>query len=105
MKGPAWTVATACASATHAIGQAFHMLRSGQAPLALVGGTEACLTVGTLKAWEALRVLSADTCRPFSKDRSGLVLGEGAAVLVLETREGALGRGARAFMPSCADLA
>jgi nodulation protein E len=97
LKGPAWTVATACASGTHAIGQAFHMVRTGQAPVALAGGTEACLTVGTIKSWEALRVLSSDTCRPFSKTRSGMVLGEGAAMLVLETRERALARGARVY--------
>jgi nodulation protein E len=70
------------------------MVRSGQAPVAIAGGTEACLTVGTLKAWEALRILSNDTCRPFSKNRSGLVLGEGAAILVLESRERAVARGA-----------
>jgi nodulation protein E len=97
LKGPAWTVASACASGTHAIGQAFHLLRSGQVPLALAGGSEACLTVGTIKCWEALRVLSSDTCRPFSKTRSGMVLGEGAAMLVLETRESALKRDARIY--------
>jgi nodulation protein E len=97
LKGPTYSVATACASGTHAIGQAFHMLRSGQAPVAIAGGAEACITVGTLKGWEALRVLSSDTCRPFSKTRSGLVLGEGAAVVVLETRERALARGARIY--------
>ena len=97
LKGPAWTVASACASGTHAIGQAFHLLRSGQAPVALAGGTEACLTVGTIKCWEALRVLSSDTCRPFSKTRSGIVLGEGAAMFVLETRENALKRDARIY--------
>jgi len=97
LKGPTWTVATACASGTHAIGQAFHMLRSGQAPVALAGGTEACITVGTLKCWEALRVLTPDTCRPFSKTRSGIVLGEGAAMLLLETRDSAVKRGARIY--------
>jgi nodulation protein E len=97
LKGPAWTVASACASGTHAIGQAFQMLRSGQVPVAIAGGTEACLTVGTLKCWEALRVLSSDTCRPFSKTRSGTVLGEGAAMMVLETRERALERGVRVY--------
>ncbi|MDR3422778.1 MAG: beta-ketoacyl-[acyl-carrier-protein] synthase family protein [Xanthobacteraceae bacterium] len=94
IKGPSFTVASACSSGTHAIGQAFQMVRSGQVPVALTGGTEACLTVGTIKCWEALRVLSADTCRPFSKTRSGLVLGEGAAMFVLETRERAMARGA-----------
>lgn len=97
LKGPTWNVATACASATHAFGQAFHMVRSGQAPAALTGGTEACLTVGTVKCWEALHVLTEDTCRPFSKTRSGIVLGEGAAMLVLERRDDALARGARVY--------
>ena len=97
LKGPTYTVATACASGTHAIGQAFHMVRSGQAPLAIAGGTEACITVGTMKGWEALRVLSSDTCRPFSMTRSGLVLGEGSAMIVLEPRERAVKRGARIY--------
>ena len=97
LKGPAFCVATACAAGTHAIGLAFHMLRSGQAPVAVAGGAEACLTVGTIKGWEALRVLSQDTCRPFSRTRSGLVLGEGAAVLLLEERAHALARGARVY--------
>jgi nodulation protein E len=94
LKGPTFTIASACASGTHAIGQAFHMVRAGQAPIAVAGGTEACITVGTIKGWEALRVLSTDTCRPFSKTRSGLVLGEGAAMFVIEPRERAVARGA-----------
>ncbi len=94
LKGPTFMVASACSSGTHAIGQAFHMVRLGQAPVALAGGTEACVTVGTIKGWEALRVLSSDTCRPFSRTRSGLVLGEGAAMFVLESRERAMARGA-----------
>ena len=97
LRGPTWTVATACASGAHAVGQAFQMVRNGQAPMAVAGGADACLTVGTIKAWEALRVLSADTCRPFSKNRSGLVLGEGAAMFVLEPRDRALARGARVY--------
>jgi nodulation protein E len=97
LKGPTYCVATACASGTHAIGQAFHMVRSGQAPIAIAGGSEACLTVGTIKGWEALRVLASDTCRPFSKNRSGLVLGEGAAIMVLEPRERAVARGAQIY--------
>jgi nodulation protein E len=97
LKGPTFCVATACAAGTHAIGLAFHMLRNGQASVALAGGAEACLTAGTIKAWEGLRVLSQDNCRPFSRTRSGLVLGEGAAVLVLEERSHALARGARVY--------
>ena len=97
LKGPTYSIATACASGTHAIGQAFQMVRSGQSPIAVAGGAEACLTVGTIKAWEALRILSSDTCRPFSKNRSGLVLGEGAAILVLESYERAATRGARIY--------
>ena len=94
LKGPSYSVASGCASGTHAIGQAFHLIRSGGAPVAIAGGSEACLTLGTIKAWEALRVLSNDTCRPFSKNRTGLVLGEGAAILVLEARDRAVARDA-----------
>ena len=94
MQGPAYTVSTACSSAAHAIGQAFWMVRSGMAPMAIAGGSEAPMFLGGLKAWEAMRVISNDTCRPFSANRSGLVLGEGGAMLVLETLEGAVARGA-----------
>ena len=97
LKGPAFCTSTACAAGTHAIGMAFHLVRSGQATIAVAGGAEACLTAGTIKAWESLRVLSQDTCRPFSRTRSGLVLGEGAAVLLLEDRAQALARGARVY--------
>lgn len=92
--GPAWTTSTACSSASHAIGQAFWMLRNGSAECALVGGAEAPFTLGVLRVWEAMRVLSSDTCRPFSRDRKGLVLGEGAAILVLEPMDRAVARGA-----------
>jgi nodulation protein E len=95
IQGPSYTISTACASSAHAIGQAFHMVRSGTAPVAIAGGSEAPLYFGNLKAWEAMRVISKDTCRPFSSDRSGLVLGEGAAMLVLEPLEAALARGAK----------
>jgi nodulation protein E len=94
LRGPAFVVASACASATHAIGQAFHMIRSGMVTCAVTGGAEACITFGTLRGWEAMRIMAPDACRPFSRDRAGMVLGEGAAVLVLETLEHALGRGA-----------
>ena len=94
-QGPVWTVSTACSSANHAIGQAFWLVRHGLADVALTGGSEAPFTYGSLKAWEALRVVSPDTCRPFSKGRAGMVLGEGAGMLVLEPIDRALARGAR----------
>jgi nodulation protein E len=97
LKGMTFAVASACASGTHAIGLAFRAIRSGDADCAVAGGAEACVTVGTLMGWEALRVLSFDTCRPFSKDRSGLVIGEGSAMLVLEELEHALARGAKIY--------
>ena len=97
LKGTTFAVASACASGTHAIGLAFRAIRAGDTDIALSGGSEACVTVGTLMAWEALRVLSFDTCRPFSKGRSGLVVGEGSAVLVLEELEHALARGAKIY--------
>jgi nodulation protein E len=97
LKGSTFAVASACASGTHAIGLAFRSIRSGDTDVALSGGSEASITLGTLLAWEALRVLSFDTCRPFSKGRSGLVIGEGSAVLVLEERDHALARGARIY--------
>jgi nodulation protein E len=93
--GPVYTVATACSSANHAIGQAFWMVRNGSVEVAIAGGSEAPFSLGLLKSWEALRVVSPDTCRPFSRDRHGLILGEGAAMLVLEPLDRALSRGAR----------
>src|SRR6516225_1974520 len=94
LRGPAFAVASACASATHAIGLAFHLVRSGGATCAVTGGTDACITFGTMKGWEAMRVMAPDTCRPFSRDRKGMVIGEGAAVVVLETMEHAQQRSA-----------
>src|SRR5437870_5164007 len=93
--GPAFTISTACSSSSHAIGQAFWMVRGGVTDLAIAGGSEAVFSMGFLKAWEAMRVVSPDTCRPFSKDRTGMILGEGGAMLVLEPLEKALARGAR----------
>ena len=95
--GPTYTISTACSSANHAIGQAFWMVRSGAAALAITGGSEAVFSLGFLKAWEAMRVVSPDTCRPFSKDRRGLILGEGGAMLVLEPLEAARARGAHIY--------
>lgn len=94
LRGPAFAVASACASANHALGQALLLLRSGAAEVAVAGGTEACITVSGVKAWEAMRVLADDTCRPFSRHRRGLVLGEGAGIFVLETLQHAQARGA-----------
>jgi nodulation protein E len=95
--GPTYTISTACSSSNHAIGQAFWLVRSGAVRLAIAGGSEAVFSLGFLKAWEAMRVVSPDTCRPFSKDRRGLILGEGGAMLVLESLESAQGRGARIY--------
>ena len=94
LRGPVFAVASACASSNHAIAQALMLLQTGAADVALTGGAEACITVGTVKAWEAMRVMADDTCRPFSKGRKGLVLGEGAGVFVLEILEHAQARGA-----------
>ena len=94
LTGPAFAVVSACASANHAIAQAFEMVRSGKVDFAVTGGTEACITVPTVKAWEAVRVTADDTCRPFCKQRRGMVLGEGAGIFVLEEYEHARRRGA-----------
>ncbi|RYH03442.1 beta-ketoacyl-[acyl-carrier-protein] synthase family protein [Salipiger sp. IMCC34102] len=95
IRGPVSTVSTACASSNHAMGQALALIRAGQADVMLTGGSEAMLCFGGIKAWEGLRVMARDTCRPFSADRTGLVQGEGAAVFVFEERERALARGAK----------
>jgi nodulation protein E len=97
ISGPAYTVSTACSSSSHAIGQAFRMVRDGQVELAITGGSEAPFSFGFLKAWEAMRVVSPDTCRPFSLGRQGMILGEGGAMLVLEPLEAARARGARPY--------
>ncbi len=104
LQGPNETYSTACASSAIAIGKAFRTIRHGYAHTMLAGGTEALLTLGAIKSWEALRVLAFEdkanpsaSCRPFSKDRSGLVLGEGAAILVLEEMTRAKARGANIY--------
>ena len=94
LRGPAFAVASACASSNHALAQALMLLQTGAADVAVSGGVEACVTMGIVKAWEAMRVMADDTCRPFSKGRRGLVLGEGAGVFVLETLAHAQARGA-----------
>ncbi|MDM0077532.1 beta-ketoacyl-[acyl-carrier-protein] synthase family protein [Variovorax sp. J2P1-59] len=95
--GPAFVVSTACASSAYAVGLGLQMIRSGAVDVAIVGGAEASLVDGNLKGWESLRVLAPDTCRPFSKDRRGLVLGEGAAMLVIESLAHARQRNAPVF--------
>ncbi len=95
--GPAFTLSTACSSANHAIGQAFRMVRAGEVELAIAGGSEAPFSLGLLKAWEAMRVIAPDTCRPFCRDRRGMILGEGGAMLVLEPLEAARARGAKIY--------
>jgi nodulation protein E len=92
--GPAFALSSACASSANAIGEALWMIRSGRVDVAIAGGTEACLTPGSWAGWKSLGVMASQTCRPFSTGRDGLVLGEGAAILILEERERALGRGA-----------
>ncbi len=97
LTGATFTISTACSSANHAIGHAFWLVRQGTLDAAITGGSEAPLTFGNLKAWEAMRVVSQDTCRPFSKDRSGLILGEGGALFVIESLDSALARGAKIY--------
>ena len=97
IKGPAFALASACASGSHAIIQASAMIQSGIIDVALAGATDAPFTYGLLKSWDALRVASNDTCRPFCADRSGVVLGEGAGMLLLESEQHAKERGARIY--------
>ena len=92
--GPSFVTSSACASANHAFAQALALVRSGVSDVALAGGTEACITLGVLRAWEAMRVLADDTCRPFCRQRRGLVLAEGAGMFVLEDFDHARARGA-----------
>jgi nodulation protein E len=94
LKGPSFTVATACASSNHAMGQAFNFIRTGMATVMVTGGSESMLCFGGVKAWEGLRVMSKDACRPFSANRNGMVQGEGAGIFVFEEFEHARARGA-----------
>lgn len=104
LRGPNITYSTACSSSGIAIGEAARQIRHGYADVMLAGGSEALLTMGVMKAWEALRTLALEdpanvgaSCKPFSKNRTGLVLGEGAGVLVLEDEERARKRGAKIY--------
>ena len=95
LSGPVLAVASACASANHAMGLALQQIRLGAADVMLTGGADAMLCFGGIKAWEGLRVLAPDACRPFSLGRKGLVIGDGAGVLVFEAEDHARERGAR----------
>ena len=94
LRGPSFTVSTACASSNHAMAQAFQMVRAGMSPVMVTGGSESMLCFGGIKAWEGLRVMSKDACRPFSANRNGMVQGEGAGIFVFEEFEHARARGA-----------
>jgi nodulation protein E len=93
-KGPCFGTASACATSTHSIGLGFDMIRAGRLEMCVCGGSDASIVYGYVRAWEALRLLANDTVRPFSRDRTGIVLGEGAATLILEEYEHARARGA-----------
>ena len=101
--GPSLAIATACSSSGHAIGEAFHLIKFGLADIMLAGGTDAPITYGMLRAWESVRVLASGdgnpsrACRPFSADRDGMVIGEGAGIFVLEELEHARRRGAKIY--------
>ena len=95
LKGPTFTVSSACASSNHAMAQAFQIVRSAQSPVMVTGGSESMMC--GIKAWEGLRVMSKDACRPFSLNRNGMVQGEGAAIFVFEELEHAKRRGANIF--------
>ncbi len=100
LEGPTLCISTACSSASHAIGEAAELIRAGRADVMVAGGADAPIAPGVVKAWEGMRVMApagddpAAACRPFSADRQGLVLGEGAGVVILEERERAMRRGA-----------
>ncbi len=101
LKGPSFGVTSACASSNHAYFSALQLIRSGAADVVVCGGAEAPIVFGVLKAWEALRIVSPDLCRPFSAERRGLVLAEGAGIAILESEAHARARGA----PILAELA
>ncbi len=94
LRGPSFAISSACASGTHSIGVCADLIRHGAADVGLAGASEAILTYGAMAAWRAMHILADETCRPFSKNRNGLVIGEGAGILVLEEEEHAKKRGA-----------
>jgi len=96
-KGPCFTIASACSSSNHAMGQAMNLIRSGAIKIAITGGSESMLCFGGIKAWEGLRVMSRESCRPFCATRDGMVQGEGAAIFIFEDYHHARNRGAHIF--------
>ncbi|MCY4192549.1 MAG: beta-ketoacyl-[acyl-carrier-protein] synthase family protein [Rhodospirillaceae bacterium] len=101
LRGPAFCVSSACSSGSHAIGEAYWMIRTGRARAAVTGGSEAEISVISQRAWESVRVLARDACRPFSKNRQGMVIAEGAGVIILERLEDALARRAKIYAEIC----
>jgi nodulation protein E len=101
IRGPVFGTVSACSTAAHAIGLAFQLIRSGAIDVAAAGASEAAITFGSMRAWQAMRVLSPDGCFPFSKRRNGTVLGEGAGILLLEDMEHAQARGATVLAELC----
>ena len=93
-QGPCFTIASACSSSNHAMGQALNLIRSGVVKVAITGGSESMLCFGGIKAWEGLRIMSKDACRPFCQTRDGMVQGEGAAIFIFENYQNAKKRGA-----------
>jgi nodulation protein E len=97
VRGHCLAVSSACASSAHAISEAMHLIRSGRASVVITGGSDASLTYSSLRGWAALQAMATDTCRPFSIDRKGMVIGEGGATLILEEEEHAKARGAKIY--------
>ena len=97
VKGTAFAVSSACSSSAHAISEAMHMIRAGRTKIAITGGTDSSLTIASWISWKALQAMSPNACRPFSAGRDGMVLGEGAASIVLEDYEHAVARGATIY--------
>ncbi|MEM8771598.1 MAG: beta-ketoacyl-[acyl-carrier-protein] synthase family protein [Pseudomonadota bacterium] len=94
LRGPCFAISSACSTGAHSIGTCADIIRSGAADVGIAGASEAVLTYGALEAWNAMRILATETCRPFSKNRNGLSIGEGAGIVILEEEEAAKKRGA-----------
>ena len=94
VRGMAFAIASACASSAHAVAEAMHMVRAGRSKIVIAGGADASITFGSWTAWKALRAMAPDACRPFSAGRQGMVLGDGAATVIVEDLDHARARGA-----------